>query len=611
MIQTSGALGAAGLAGCLGGDGGDGGTDLPPVETYGPDGDRVSPTIYYDQGSDQAESIATEISNNLDAIGVNLQTEGRTDLLGEDFNSEPLPDANPDEFEYGPIGRNAGPPDKTRTVADWDLLTGIAANSYPRTPYNGRVFWLKDAPVNAYGYAPEVDMAEMYNEYNEANDPEQKQQLLNEIMGTLTEELPANFMSQGQYFWGFQNDINTSEEFNQYGFSHGTANRYRGDERAINGDMIWMAGTPFAQAYLPGQDDANSARRTSLVTDSSWWLDVNDEVVPGFIGIEDSGDSQVWVCTLRDNLQWGTDADGNDYGQMTAEDWVFESNMVHGVADDANDYWNGDTLPSAFVTDYEAIENVEQTGELEFQIELASPDVLFPQRPIMWGQTCYPKELHEKYAPDKEALRQSDEVQNFTWTGNLGPYTFESRTPGQTGSFTTSRNPDYYMRDHVEDSNVQTMPEGWAGAPYFENYQFNTIAEDAPRNQAFQNGEGDRMEINTDRVPEYRQDVDNVRIEESPDPYISFLFFNQRSNGDILCKERDGREAMALVINKTTISEQIQRGLTDPAVTFQPTWSEWYSEEAVNVYGIEVIEEDIEEARNLLRDNENFTVEEA
>lgn len=610
-MKTTGAVGLAGAAaGCIGGDGG-GGSDLPDVELYGPDDDRISLTVFYNQGSSQQESIVSEIANNLDTIGANVETEGRTDLLAEDLSSEALPDANEEEFEWGPIGRNAGPPDQTRTVSDWDLLYGVRANSYPRTPYSARTFMLRDDPINAYGYVPNVDMRGLYNDFNDANDQEEKQELINEIMGTLTEELPANFMSVGKDFWGFAEDINTSDEFNQYGMAYGTANRYRGDERATNGDMIWMSGNSFSQAYLPGQDDQNSAYRTDLLTDSSWWVDVNDEVVPGFLGIEDSGDSQVWVCTVREGIEYGTDADGNDYGQMTAEDWVFQTNMVHGVSDDAGDFWDGDTLPSEAVSNYEAIENVEQTGELEFQVELASPDLLFPLRPVMWGAKCLPKALFEEYAPSKEDLRQSDEVTNFTWTGNLGPYTFESRTPGQTGSFTTSRNPDYYMRDHVEDSNVQTMPEGYAEAPYFENYQFNVISEDAPRNQAFQNGEGDRMELGTDRVEEYRQDVDNVRVEDSDNPWVSFLFFNQRTNGSPICKHRDGREAMALVIDKEQITQQIQRGLVEPATSFLPTWSQWYDEDAVDVYGVDVGDDEIEEARDLLRDNENFSVEEA
>lgn len=622
LMQISGAGIAAGLAGCFGGDenGDENGNEngngngnpsegLPEVELYGPEGDRVSPTLFYDEGDDTALDIGSEMQRNLALVGADLQLDGRAELLGTDFFSEPLPDEDPDDFEYGPVGRNAGPPERTRTVNDWDILIGIAANSYPRTPGNTETFWTRDSAVNAYGYEPEVDMAGLYEEFRNAESQEARQEQLNEIMGTLTDELPANFLSQGLDFWGFDQAINTSDEFNLYGNSLGTINRYR-DEQSVGGDYVWLDGTQFSSAFLPEQDDNNSALRTGLLTDSSYVIDTEDNIVPLFMDIENSGDDQVWVCSLRDNLQFGTDADGNSYGQMTAEDWVFQTETVHGVADDAADFWNEETPPSEALGSYAAVENVEQTGELEFQLELAEPDGLFPLRPVTWAETVLPKALIEQYAPDAQALRQSDEVQNFTWTGNLGPYTFESRTGGQTGDFTVTRNDEYYMREHTQDSNVQVMDDAWGDAPYFENYQFDVESEQSTRVERFRAGEADRMALPTDVIQEFEEAVDQVRVEDQQDPYISFQFFNQRANGSILTRERDGREAIARVIDKDTITQDIQRGRTEPAVTHQPTWSEWYDESAVDAYGTGITEDDIVTARDLLRDNENFTVEE-
>lgn len=612
LLKATGAVGIGALAGCTSGvDDEDPAEDLPEVELYDSEGERVAPRLIYDSGDTTAEQIATEVQDNLASIGVDLEIEPRPEVLGQDFASEPLPDANPDEFEWGPIGRNGGPPEKTRTVYDWDILHGIGANSYPRTPGNTETFWQKDSSVNAYGYVPEADISGLYETFRSETDQGAKQEALNDIMGALTEELPANFMSQGLYFYGFSDDINTGDDFNLYGGDMGTVERYR-DEQTVNGDYIRLSGTPFSQALLPEQDDQNSAYRTDLLMDGSFAINPDDEIVPLHIDIEDSGDSQVWVCTLRDNLMFGEDADGNSYGQMTAEDWVFQLENVHAVGYDSPDdidLWE-DLPPSEAVGSYEPVENVEQTGELEFQLELSSPDALFPYRPIIWGEQVLPKELYEQYAPDVEALRQSEEVQQFTYTGNLGPYTFENREEGAAGSFTAVRNDEYYLREQVEDSNVQTMDGAFADAPYFETYQFDVEPEQSTRAERFRAGDGDRMELPTDLISEFEESVDSVRVEDQQDPYISFLFFNQRSNGNVICKERDGREAMARVINKSTITEQIQQGYSEPAVTHQPTWSNWYDESAVNKLGVDITEDEITAARDLLRDNDTFSLEE-
>ncbi|WP_247731525.1 ABC transporter substrate-binding protein [Halovivax limisalsi] len=622
LLKTSGAAGIAALAGCTGGgdgsdgsDGGDGGDpseELPDVELYDADGNRIEPLLIYDAGSSNAEDIAAEMKRNLESIGVNLQTEARPEVLGQDFNSEPLPDANPEEFEWGPVGYNAGPPDKTRTVYPWDLLIGIRANSYPRTPGDTDTFWQKDSAVNAYGYVPEADLNSMYEEFRNSTDQEERQDLIDQIMGTLTEELPANFMSQSLDFYGFQNDINTTDDFNAYGAELSQIERYRNDQ-TVGGDYIQLEGTPLSTLLPTEISDDNSAMRVALMSDGAYAIRKDDEVIPLHIGIEDSGDSTVWVCTVRDNLQFGQSADGTDYGQMTAEDWVFQLENLHAVGYDSPEnveLWDGSSPPSESISSYSAVENVEQTGELEFQLELPEADPLFPLRPVIWGEMVLPKALYEAYAPDAQALRESTEIQEFTWTGNLGPYQYEDRVAGAAGSFTTTRNDEYYMREHTEGSNVKDMDEAFVDAPYFERYQFNNVPEDSSRVEQLRNGEGDEMLLPTDNIAEFQQAVESVRVEKQRVPWISFLFFNQRSNGSILSRERDGREAMALVIDKQTISNDIQQGYTEPAVTFQPTWSNWYNEDAVNVYGVDIGTEEVEEARELLRQNDNFELDE-
>jgi peptide/nickel transport system substrate-binding protein len=611
VLQGFGVAGTASLAGCPALFGGDGGLDVQPVELYGPSDERVSPTLYYQADDPQSESIAQRLESDLANIGVALQLESRprNQLLGEDFVSEPLPDENPDDFEYGPIGRNAGPPDRTRTAGDWDMLHGITANSYPRTPDNTAAFWTADGAANAYGYVPEADHEALYEEFGSTTDEADQQAAIDEVFGNLSAELPGNFLSQGREFFAFRQDINTSETFTEFGFTPTTLNWHRGDQ-SVSGDFVWLSTTPLTNLFVPEVDDGNSDRRLGLTTDASYGVTTDNEIYPLLLDAEDSGDSQVYVFTLRDNLQFGTDADGNDYGRMTAEDWVYQMRYVHGVADDAADRWNEETPPSRQLGDYEPIERVEQTGELEFQVELAEPDPVFLFRPVLWGAYCLPKALYEEYSPDAQALRQSEEVNRLTWTGNLGPYDFESRISGVAGSFTASRADEYYMREHVADSNVRTMDDGWADAPFFERYQFDNESEQSVATERFRNGEGSLYIPPTDAVQEFRESVEDVRVEGQQFPFISVLFFNQRSNGDPLVRSQVGRRACALVIDKGTISNEIQRGLTTPTSTFQPTWSDYYNEDAVTEYGIDVTEEDVREARDLLRESGDFSVEE-
>lgn len=196
ILQALGVAGVAGLSGCLGGDdnnddggadeepsqgnsttdnNGDnnnddtGGEELSSVETFGPDGDRVTLSLMHDPSGDGA-AIAAQIERDLSRIGINVELLESSNILQE-LNSEPLEDENPDDFAYGPVGRNAGPPDRTRVVNDWDLLIGIGANSRPRNPVATRSFWTPSGPVNAYGFNDE-EVVSLYDEAAAETDPQ-------------------------------------------------------------------------------------------------------------------------------------------------------------------------------------------------------------------------------------------------------------------------------------------------------------------------------------------------------------------------------------------------------------------------------------------------------
>ena len=380
--------------------------------------------------------------------------------------------------------------------------------------------------------------------------------------------------------------------------------------REPNGDYTVLTGARPQTFYPPEADDTGSGAVIGTVLDYSYGLTTANEVYPLLMDFQQSDSADVYVGTLRDNLEWGADVDGNSYGSFTAEDVVFQYEFVDGVAgSEATDFWDEDVSPSS--ADVSMIENVEQTGELEYQVELVNPAPSFQFNPASWARYYLPKGLYEQYAPSAQGLRQSDEVQTFSYAGNVGAYDYVNDTSGQSGSVLFERSDQYYMRDHVSDSNVMEMGEAWSNAPYFFTVLRDREGETATLNERWRSGEGDSLGLDTDVVEEFRQ-RDDTRVEGTLGPFISFAFFNQRANGHPLLKTVEGRTAIADVVDKRTITDEIQRGLAGPpATTHQPRWSEFYDDSQVVARGLDITEETVANARDRIDGLSDFSVEES
>nr|WP_241434684.1 ABC transporter substrate-binding protein [Natrialba asiatica] len=320
--------------------------------------------------------------------------------------------------------------------------------------------------------------------------------------------------------------------------------------------------------------DQNTGDRLALTMDSAYTITSDTQLFPLWLDVEDTGDSQVYVATLRDNLEWG-----GDYGQMTAEDWVYLIQEVHQGTDnwalsEAAGNWAGVT--------------VEQTGELEFQIELERPNADWPFEPVLWGSYCLPKGLLEPYVDEQDGagLDQDDEIQELAYTGNLGAYTFERWDRGS--EFVAVKNDDYYMTeldaedfpDYVSEEQI----EAWQTAPNFEAYSWHTMSEESPRMTALEQGEIDQTNVPSTRVERFEGRSD-VEIMEVPYSYLTILAYNQRMNGWEELRTREVRQALSMAIDKVEITENILRGYAETAHTFQPHWSEWYDESEVTQFG--------------------------
>lgn len=556
-----------------GSDGEDGGGGVDADATLvGPEGEQVSLTLVYTEGSDFVATTAEFIGQELGGIGVSVSLETVTfdQLLKQYVRNKYVGEGDP-EWSAGP--NNAGPREKTESAEQWDLMFGIRFNTYPRTPASIDAFWTERSPTNYYGYVPKADLASMFEEFRTTADTARREEIIAKVFGILSEDQPVNFLSMRDSISGYRSKVVGPEE--AFGANWDSTTWYfeDGGGRTVGGEWISGSTTDAKTLFFPEINDVPSGNRVALTLDGAYQVDENNEVQPLWMDIEDTGDGQVYVCSLRDNLEWS-----EEYGSMTAEDWVYQIENVHTI-DGGNDHpWNGETPPSTQTADWELVENVEATGELEFQLELAEVNPSFPLSPVLWGAYCAPKELYEKYVPNAEDLRQSEEFNQLTFTGNLGPYEFDRWE--RQASFVATRNDDYYMRAHADE-----MGEEWAEAPYTEKYTYRVISEQATRLEALRQGEITSTGIPPDRFQGFK-DFGEVDVYQIPQPFLSILAYNQRANGWSPLRTREVRQALSMSVDKRQVTEQIYRGLAEWTHTFQPRWSQWYDDSRVTPFGV-------------------------
>jgi peptide/nickel transport system substrate-binding protein len=587
-LGASGALAAAGCVDLGGGDGsdgssgdgsdgsgdgsgGDGGIDKD-ADLVGPDGEQVSLTLVYTEGSNFVATTAEFIGQELEGLGFAVELEVVTfdRLLQQYVQNQYVGDGEP-EWSAGP--NNAGPRENTASAEQWDLMFGIRFNTYPRTPASIDAFWTERSPTNYYGYVPQEDLASMFGEFRSTPDTERRKEIIAKAFGILSEDQPVDFLSMRDDIAGYRSKVVGPEE--AFGANWDSTTWYfdEGSGRAIGGEWITGSTTDAETLYFPEISDVPSGNRVGLTLDGAYSVDENNEIQPLWMDIEDTGDGTVYVCTLRENLQWG-----GDFGRMTAEDWVYQTENVHTIDGGQSHPWDEDTPPSTQTADWEQIENIEATGDLEFQVELADVNPSFPLEPVFWGGYCAPKALYEKYVPSAEDLRQSEEFAQLTFTGNLGPFEFERWD--RSAEFVATRNDDYYMRAHADE-----MGEEWAEAPYVEQYTYRVISEQATRLEALRQGEITNTGVPPDRFQDFK-DLGEVDVYQIPQPFLSILAYNQRANGWQPLRTREVRQALSMSIDKRRITEEIYRGLAEFTHTFQPRWSQWYDDSQVTPFGV-------------------------
>jgi peptide/nickel transport system substrate-binding protein len=275
--------------------------------------------------------------------------------------------------------------------------------------------------------------------------------------------------------------------------------------------------------------------------------------------IEISPDGLIYTMTIRDDLKWSNGS------QVTAEDYVytlknlmFSDWLNYPYKSDWQEQVGGKTV---FVTP-------EVVNDTTFTItrQTVYPEFIY----TIYSLTPYPEYIATKYEGNVEAFTQAPEFNNLSYTGNLGPYKFKEWN--RNDRFVVERNPDYYLGKDI-------------GAPYFSQYIVKLFNTSATRQAALEAGDITSTGIEPAEVNKFRS-MPDINVYTIPTRGYTLLAYNQRANGWEGLKNKKVRQALSMAISKQTISQTIFLGFAEPAYSFIPATSPWYTDEDVAKYGI-------------------------
>jgi peptide/nickel transport system substrate-binding protein len=276
--------------------------------------------------------------------------------------------------------------------------------------------------------------------------------------------------------------------------------------------------------------------------------------------IEISPDGLVYTVTIRDDLKW------SDGSPVTAEDYVytlknlmFSDWLNYNYKSDWQEEVDGKTV---FVTP-------EVVNATTFTItrQTVYPEFIY----TIYNLIPYPKYIATKYEGDVKAFTEAPEFNNLTYTGNLGPYRFKEWI--RNDRYVVERNPEYYLGKDI-------------GAPYFDQYTIKLFGSPATRQAALEAGDITETGIEPAEVNRFRS-LPNIKVYTIPTRGYTLLAYNQRANGWEGLKHKSVRQALSMAISKQTISQAILLGFAEPAFSFIPATSPWYTDEGIAEYGVE------------------------
>ncbi len=275
--------------------------------------------------------------------------------------------------------------------------------------------------------------------------------------------------------------------------------------------------------------------------------------------IEVSTDGLVYTITIRDDLKW------SDGSPVTAEDYVYtmKNLMFSGwLSYNYRDDWmEGVEGKKVFVTPA-----VVNPTTFTVSRKTVQPEFVY----TLYNLIPYPKNIAVKYEGDAERFTQAKEFNDLSYTGNLGPYKFKEWL--KNDKFVVERNPDYYLGKQD-------------GAPFFEQYVTKMFGTSAVMQAALEAGDITMSGIEPHNVAKFKQ-MSKINVYTIPTSGYNLLGYNQRNNGWEGLRKKEVRQAISMAIEKDTIIKKIYLGFGEPAFSFIPSSSPWYSDDTVLKLGI-------------------------
>ena len=275
--------------------------------------------------------------------------------------------------------------------------------------------------------------------------------------------------------------------------------------------------------------------------------------------VEISEDGLTYIMTIRDDLRW------SDGRKVTAEDYVYTLKKLM-FSDWLNYPYKGDWQET--VKGETVFVEPEVINETTFAIRRQTVDPEFVDSAI-YSLTPYPKHITIKYEGDVEAFTQAEEFNNLTYTGNLGPYRFKEWI--RNDKYVVERNPDFYLGKDT-------------GAPYFEQYVTKLLGTPAAIHAALEAGDITYAGIDPEQVAKFKQ-MEKIKVFTVPTSGYQLITYNQRKNGWEGLRIKEVRQALSMSVDKKAVINSILLGFGDPAFSFIPKPSPWYTEEGVPKYG--------------------------
>ncbi len=275
--------------------------------------------------------------------------------------------------------------------------------------------------------------------------------------------------------------------------------------------------------------------------------------------IETSPDGLVYTINIRSDLKW------SDGSQVTSEDYVYtlkELMFSDWLNYNYKDDWQEDVDGAKPFVIPAVVDNTTFTVTRRS----VQPEFIYTLYDLM----PYPKYIAVKYAGDVDAFTQAREFNSLSYTGNLGPYTFKEWL--KNDKFVLSRNPGFLMGKET-------------GAPFFSEMVIKMFGTSAVMQAALEAGDITQCGIEPQNVAKFKN-MERINVYTIPTRGYNIISYNQRDNGWEGLRNKQVRQAISMAVDKDTIVKKIYLGFAEPAFSFIPSSSPWYSDDTVLKLGV-------------------------